>query len=158
MSDTTASVSWTSLSDDVALSASDQIRIEIDVDCSYLDPLTAAEITSSLAGQSAIGSVLSVDKACSDFSLTLMCSTIYAVVNPQQGVTAGDIRNAAYTAISSLSSSKLISCTSTVIGPISRSSTQWIPNPTPTQTISLVALAILGIVAVFLVMQVKEAV
>lgn len=153
-----AQVTWTSLSDDVTLSQNDQIQIELDVDCSFFSPLSQSDVSAAVAAQPNVFSVLGVNNGCAWYDLSLMCSKILVVVNPQQGVSAGDIRNDANTAISSINSQKLVPCSGFSVGAISRSAPGSIFNPTTTQTISLVALAIIAVVVVFLVIQVKEAV
>lgn len=157
MSDTSTQV-WSSLSDDVSLNASDQIRVNLNVDCGIFSLLTKSEISAAMAEQQAVGSVLDVESTKPWYDPSFIASTIAVIINPQQGVTAGDVRNAAYTALSTINSQKMIPCSGFTIGLIERASAGSIFQPTPTQTISLVALAVVAVVVLFLIIQVKEAV
>jgi hypothetical protein len=147
---------WTSLSDDIALNQGDQIRVNINLDCSLFAPLSQSDISAALQQQQAIASVLSVYSTAPWYDPSPLASTIAALINPQQGVSAGDVRAAAMTALSTVNSQKLIPCSGYNIGLIERAAPGSIFQPTPTQTISLVAIAVIAIVVVFLIIQLRE--
>ena len=157
MSDT-APVVWTSVSDDIVFSQSDQVRVNLNLDCGIFSLLSKADISSAFAQLQSVGSVLDVQSMKPWYDPSIIASAVAVIVNPQQGVSAANLRNDAYTALSSLNSQKLIPCSGFTVGLIERSAPGSVFQPTPTQTISLVALAIIAVVVVFLIVQVKEAI
>lgn len=151
-------INWTSIADDVTVSSSDQIRINVALDCGILSFMSKSDISSAVAAQQAVGNVVDVVSTAPWYNIDPIAATIGIIVNPQQGVSAADLRNAINTAVSLVNSQKMIPCSGFTVGTIERAAPGSAFQPTPTQTISLVAMAVIAVVVVFLIVQVKEAV
>jgi len=151
--------SWTPINDDFTLKSDDQIRVAMTFNCAPLSKITASDIAKYLNQQQAIRSVLAVDEGWLDsvtLGLTFECSYI-ATLNPQPGVTAASIRNAAYTALTQANNEHIIKSDDILVGVIERAYNSILPDaPKTTTAVSLAAVAIIAIVALVLFMKVAD--
>lgn len=146
------STQWTSISNDYPLTSSDQIRVSVSFVCSPLSKITASDISNFLAQQQSVRAVLDVQEGWVDtVTLGLSFSCNYtATLNPQEGVSSGDIRSATYTALNQANDTHTIKSTELLVGTIEKASTSIIPDPPAvTTTISIVAIAAVILVAFF---------
>jgi hypothetical protein len=144
------STSWQPLSDDIQLSMDDQVRVSVSFACAPLSRISAADISNFYARQQAVKAVLNVEEGWIDsFTLGLNFSCNYLVtVNPQPGVTPAALRAALYTALSQANETHAIKSDEILVGTIERQTTSILPSaPKTTTAVSLVAIAVLGIVA-----------
>lgn len=151
-------INWVSIADDVTLNSGDQVRINAALDCGILSFMPKSDIVNAVAAETAVSAVLDIVNTAPWYNIDPIAGTIGIIVKPQQGVSAGDLRNAINTALSSVNSQKMIPCSGFTVGTIERGTPGSALQPTTTQTISLVALAVIAVVVVFLIVQVKEAI
>ena len=153
---------WITVNDDLGLSSSDQVRISVSFDCAPLSSITPADITNFANQQREIASVLNVEQGTIDSILSVItfnCNYV-VTVNPANGVTAGDVRNAMYTALNAAAQVHTIVSSNIRVGAIQRQATgvcNILPSGPSTQTtFSLWAVALIAVVALILFLNVKE--
>jgi hypothetical protein len=144
------SETWISLSDDVTLGASDQIRIAVSFYCTPFSSVTAADIRTFLSQDKDVLGVLDVQEGWLDsvtLGLSFSCRYI-ATVNPANGSKAGDLRGAMYQAIQKANDTHVIKSDQVLVGDIQKKSVSIIPSltPAPSTAISLTAIAVIAVV------------
>ena len=147
---------WITVNDDMSLSSQDQVRISLSFDCAPLSSITPADISNFLTQQNAISAVIGVEQGTINSLtsvVTFNCSYV-VTVNPANGVTAGDVRNAAYTALNAAAQTHTIVSSNILVGTIQRQSTgvcNILPSaPSGATAFSLWAIALIVLAFVFL--------
>lgn len=125
------------------LGPTDLAQIQVTVTCIPFGGMSNQDIQAAFANQLPIQSVVSVTEDLS--SLVNVGTTWDVVVNMIQGSTAADLRAAALNAMNAVNSAKTVPCGNITTGQISLLSNSAAPSVNT--TISLVAIAILAVVA-----------
>lgn len=149
---------WDSLSDLTVLSALDMIRVHISFQCTAIATISGDDLRNALQASGPIQTVLETSDSFFDslnpLSLGYPSYTWTITVNPVDGVTAGEIRNAAYTAMSSLNGKKLIPCRELTVGIIEKNKGSVLAAPGVSViagATGFVALAVIAVVVLLLV-------
>lgn len=144
-------MAWNPIADSTTLNGQYHVRVHFSADCMLfnVNSISDDSLLAALADQVVVTQAFSVD-------LNLVDHTISFSVLP--GTTASDARVAVINALAAANGSKLIPCSNLQVGGVEVEGPDSALTPSPTQTISLVAIAIVGLVVVFLVIQTKEAI
>lgn len=146
-------MSWYSISDDQQLTANDQIRVNISYGCAPLSRITVEDIKNFLSQEQSVKSILDITEGWVDWvtlGVTFTC-TYQVILNPQPGVTAGEIRNAMYTALNKADQTHTIRAGKIIVGLIEREPSGVTAvldsiKPGPSTAITFAALAVIAVV------------
>lgn len=149
-----------SVSDDYALSSSQQVRVHFAQTCSlpgsHSDYVEFSQMLSAEPSVASVADVSGDTVAGLSGILNVLTNYYIAIINPNDGYQAGDIRANTLDALSKLNQQKAVPCSNFTVGLIEADASQGggiLPTSCATTkgTIALVALAAIAVVVLFLV-------
>ncbi len=148
---------WQTQPDTQVVTAATPVQVTVETSCYFGTGINPDTLSAALANDTTgkIGSVSGVTEAWSNF-LTPNGQTLYAVVFPaMDGEVCGDLRNAVTQALVNINQQKTVPCSGFTVTQVATESTGsllggilGLPSggPSPSTTISLISVAVIGIV------------
>lgn len=149
---------WNVLTDQQQVNSGNRVAVHVGMSCIPFTEMSKADLASAMGNQIPVQAVEDVQIDQGLEWLNPFAFGYSIIVNPIDGTYVGDLRQAAANAMSQLNAAKMVPCTGTLVGPITQYQAASPLTPNITQTVSLAALAIIGLVLVFIVIQVKQVV